>query len=139
MKIIFLILITLTLAQAKYIRDDSTNIIMDTKTYLMWQDDSTASTMNWTSAVSYCEALTLGIYSDWRLPNIIELSSILNFSAYNPAIDTTFTNTKANHYWTSTTSPSDTTKALDVNFISSTHHSEVKTDSIYVRCVRAGQ
>ena len=139
MKIIFLITLLLSLLQADYIRDSTKNVVMDTTTNLMWQEDTTPSTMNWTSAISYCEALSLGTYTDWRVPNIVELTSLLKFTSYNPAINTTFQNVTANHYWSSTTSKSDTTKALDVNFISASHHSEVKTDSIYIRCVRAGQ
>jgi hypothetical protein len=139
MKTLFLIMISFYLLQADYIRDNSSSIVMDTTTKLMWQDDTTPSTMDWTSAISYCEALTLGAYTDWRLPNIIELTSLVKFSSYNPAIDSTFQNTNTNHYWSSTTNKSDTTKAIDVNFISASHHSEVKTSTIYVRCVRAGQ
>lgn len=139
MKIFLMLLMLLSSAQAKFIRDDTKDVVLDTTTNLMFQDDATPSIMNWTSAVSYCENINLGTYSDWRLPNISELNSMLDFSTYNPAVDKVFKNIVLNHYWSSTTRKADITYALDVNFISAAHHNELKTDSIYVRCVRAGQ
>ena len=43
---------------------------------LIWSDCS-ANEMNWSSAKQYCEDLTEGGYSDWRLPNIDELRTLL--------------------------------------------------------------
>ena len=59
--------------------------IFDSKTSLFWQQ-SPAGKMNWQSALKYCEQLILGgKNSDWRLPNIKELFSIVDFtkSMYN--------------------------------------------------------
>jgi len=43
-------------------------------------------------------------YSDWRIPNILELLSIVDAEEYNPAIDTlTFPSTPAAFFWASTT------------------------------------
>jgi len=66
--------------QEAFSRDDTAQIVTDNKTKLQWQDDkNTASddiVLKWGKAVSYCETLTLGGYSDWRLPNIDELSNL---------------------------------------------------------------
>ncbi|MBP5201359.1 DUF1566 domain-containing protein [bacterium] len=43
---------------------------------LIWSDRS-ANEMNWSSAKQYCEDLTEGGYTDWRLPNIDELRTLL--------------------------------------------------------------
>ena len=43
---------------------------------LIWSDRS-ASEMNWSSAKQYCENLSEGGYTDWRLPNIDELRTLL--------------------------------------------------------------
>ena len=43
---------------------------------LIWSDRS-SNEMNWNSAKQYCEDLTEGGYSDWRLPNIDELRTLL--------------------------------------------------------------
>ena len=43
---------------------------------LIWSDRS-SSTMNWSSAKQYCEDLTEGGYTDWRLPTISELRTTI--------------------------------------------------------------
>ena len=44
---------------------------------LTWQNPSTESEMPWQEAMDYCEALTLGGHSDWRLPTISEMRSFI--------------------------------------------------------------
>ena len=86
--------------------DNSDGTISDTSTGLMWQKATAPGTYTWEQALTYCENLTLpaGGYSDWRLPNRNELQSIVDYSRYNPAIDTTFfPGTVASYYWSSTT------------------------------------
>ena len=55
----------------------------------MWQQATAPGTYTWEQAFTYCENFTLGGYSDWRLPNRNELQSIVDYSRYNPSIDTT--------------------------------------------------
>ncbi|MCI5158911.1 MAG: DUF1566 domain-containing protein, partial [Candidatus Electrothrix sp. AUS1_2] len=40
--------------------------------------------------MEYCENLTLANRSDWRLPNLRELKSIISYSHAMPAVDPTF-------------------------------------------------
>jgi hypothetical protein len=78
--------------------------VTDTFTGLMWQQDSAPGTYNWRQALSYCEDLNLADHSDWRLPTIKELDSIVNLSR-NPSIDITFFPDLnwPYRYWSSTT------------------------------------
>ena len=52
--------------------------------YLTWSDRS-SNEMNWSSAKQYCEDLSEGGFTDWRLPNIDELrTTIKNCSKTEP-------------------------------------------------------
>ena len=48
--------------------DNGNGTITDTATGLMWQKGSSSSDHTWEEALSYCERLNLGGYTDWRLP-----------------------------------------------------------------------
>jgi len=124
--------------QADYTRDATKNVVTDNSSGLMWQDDAVGSTMNWATALTTCEALTLGGYSDWRLPNYNELYNLADRSRTNPEISPVFTKVVSDDYWTSTTYASFTSYAWFVNFNYGDDYWDGKTDSNYVRCVRAG-
>jgi len=84
--------------------DNFDGTITDTSTGLMWQQDTAPGRYNWEQALTYCENLSLAGKNDWRLPNRNELQSIVDYSRYNPAIDTAFfPDTGADYYWSSTT------------------------------------
>jgi len=104
--------------------DNGDGTITDLATGLMWaQDDSGAAWadgLNWEEALAYVEAMnTAGYlgYSDWRLPNVKELQSIVDYSrspdtANSAAIDPVFNATPIinesgqvdyAYYWSSTT------------------------------------
>ena len=124
---------------ADFIRDNTKLVVNDTKTGLMWQDDAVGSTMTWANAITTCENLTLGGYSDWRLPNIRELKSIVDKTRANPAISPNFTAIASNYYWSSTTNASVPSGAWVVYFGNGNDAWDDKASSNYVRCVRAGQ
>lgn len=142
MKNILICLILLTLsANADLRRDNSKEIVSDTSSKLMWQDNSEAKIVykNWNDAIEYCESLLFSGYNDWRLPNINELLSIADRTKYNPAINSVFSNVNSSDYWSSTTYASGTSNAWVVNFYYGNVDWLSKTYSYYVRCVRDGQ
>ena len=53
--------------------------IRDSSTNLLWQK-SYVSGKTWDQALEYCENLKYAGYSDWRLPNINELTTLLDYS-----------------------------------------------------------
>jgi len=82
-------------ALAAYVNNGN-GTVTDTSTGLMWQQDTARDdqgnydTMTWEEALAYCESRTLGGHTDWRLPTIKELRSLVDYTRYNPAINTTY-------------------------------------------------
>ncbi len=135
MKIIFLIIVGLSLLQADFTKTG--NIVKDSLSKLEWQDDAVGSSTTWQAAIDRCEALELDGYSDWRLPNINELKSIVDRSKVNPAIAVGFENTSSNYYYWSTTSyEKNKSYARAVFFNYGRVDSYAKGNNAYVRCVR---
>jgi hypothetical protein len=110
----------------------------DKDTGLMWQDtkDVTESPTTYDDAIRYCEELPLGDYDDWRLPNITELKSIVDYTKHNPAIKDGFKNIASDFYWASSPRVSDSSGAWDVYFGYGDSSLGGKSNSRLVRCVR---
>ncbi|MFZ2198777.1 MAG: DUF1566 domain-containing protein [Thermodesulfovibrionales bacterium] len=113
---------------------DNGGMVTDTKTGLIWQTGESGS-LSWDDALSYCEGLTLGGNSDWRLPNIKELESIVDDTRYNPAINSIFWGTSTEEYWSSTTGLG-AFNAWYVNFLDGFVRYASKNEGSHVRCVR---
>ena len=135
MKIIFLILIGVNLSFAS-------DVFNDSKTGLVWQDNSAAkeTKMNWQDSVDYCSKLNLAGYNDWRLPSIKELQSIIDINRHKPAIKKGFNYVgTSKYYWSSSVDVSRIERAWIVGFLHGHTQSYYKTSKIYVRCVRYRQ
>jgi hypothetical protein len=77
------------------------NTITDTSTNLMWTKDSSSSNIMWKEALAYCNTLETDGYTDWRLPNIIELYSLIDDTRTDPDLPIGF-NSNASLYWSGT-------------------------------------
>ncbi len=87
--------------------------VTDTASGLTWQQADSGRTFDWPGALQYAEALTLGGHDDWRLPDVKELQSIVDYdrapdaldpAKRGPAIDPVFALTTPESWcWTSTT------------------------------------
>jgi len=83
--------------------------VTDNLTGLMWTRNANlpAGTRTWQQALDFANGLDLCGFTDWRLPNVNELESLLNSEV---AVQATFlntqgfTNVQASLYWSSTTS-----------------------------------
>ncbi len=119
--------------------DNEDGTVTDNNTGLIWQQQGVDTTHTWGYAVTYCEWLSYSGYSDWRLPNIKELRSIVDNTKYNPAIDLIFfPNTNASSYWSSTTYSYNSTYAWSARFFSGHVYIPNKSNLYYIRCVRDG-
>lgn len=121
-------------------------IVLDRATGLIWAADGNAAGCNngaqdtWVNSISYANALTFAGFTDWRLPNVQELNSLVDYFAGSPTINTSFfPNTKTGAYWTGTTYMPNTLVAWQVGFnIGNTVNWNAKTTVAYLRCVRDG-
>lgn len=135
-------------ANAGSFNDNGNSTVTDLTTNLIWRQCSagqsgadcatgTAATYTWEAAISNCEGLSLGGFTDWRLPNVKELKSIADMTTVSPAINTTyFPNTISSYYWSSTTYAGGATNAWYVNFLDGNTNRPDKINTFYVRCVR---
>jgi hypothetical protein len=87
--------------------------IADKLTGLIWTKDANlAGSKTWQEALDYVAGMNSGTkknfgYTDWRLPNINELESLIDAEQYGPALPQghPFTNVQS-YYWSSTTNAS---------------------------------
>ena len=79
MKYLLLLVVFLSLLDAKMNRNDSKEIVLDDESKLMWIDDISVikNLMNHDEAKKYCEELNFLGFSDWRLAHIDELETIV--------------------------------------------------------------
>jgi len=140
-------------------RDNADSTITDYDTGLMWEK-KTANNVNtkfaWDAALkdfpdgyNACVSSDGSIlacnsaYHDWRLPNIVELRSIVDLGAAgcgsgSPCIDPIFGPTVAGYYWSATTLADNPLYAWTVYFYAGYVSDASKTGYYYVRAVRTG-
>ena len=119
-------------------------VVKDSVTGLMWQKrelkDNTDEIGSFEAALSYCEKLTYAGFSDWRLPNKNELTTLADYGKYHPAsafpgmINRSFRTSTSNAKKSPTTD--DWKNAWYVTFYEGVVNFEGKSTADFVRCVR---
>ena len=127
--------------------DNGDGTVTDNLTGLMWAKDAhLGGNMNWNGAIDFANNLSLGTscgeqLTDWRLPNVKELQSLIDFNNYDPALPTghPFTNVQSKYYWTSTTQGQSTSNKWQVNIHDGLLRTNSRISTIYnVWPVRGG-
>jgi len=99
--------------------DNGDQTVTDKATGLMWQQADDRQTRDWFEALQYAEKLNLAGHTDWRLPNVKELQSIVDYEKLNiPAIEETFfrVSNPDSWFWTSTTNGDKAYNAMYICF-----------------------
>jgi len=125
---------------------------------LMWEKESRR--MKWDEGMEYAKNLRLGGYDDWRLPTREELEEVVTLCGgefitldddWRENADKNLKNAPyqeaykaigfaSNYYWSSSAASAGSSSfALVVNFYYGIDDYSGKSDSRFVRCVRAGQ
>jgi hypothetical protein len=136
--------------------DNDDGTITDTATGLMWKkcmegvtgnincDTGAAATFTWQTALQRPGVVNTGGgfagQTDWRLPNIKELVSIVEEKCYDPAINLTkFPNTPSSAVWSGSPYAGSSDYAWYVYFYDGLSYSNNRNDNYQVRLVRGGQ
>jgi len=87
--------------------DHGNGTVTDNLTGFMWTKDAQQiqGTRQWNDALILCNNFDFAGYTDWRLPNVRELISLIDFGEHDPALPANhpFTNVQFIFYWSSTT------------------------------------
>ena len=122
------------------------DIVIDRATGLVWPKDLSddggvgGSQEVWGDMIDYANALNFGGFTDWRLPNVKELFSLLDFSFGASLWPSVFDSVINYYYWTSTTDVNNVLKAYAIHLNTGLIAVGVKdTDVYYALFVRGGK
>ena len=78
--------------------------VLDRETGLVWERSPDTTTFTWNSARNQCYNKVVGDRMGWRLPQIVELASLVDNAQSDPALPPghPFTNVQSDVYWSST-------------------------------------
>lgn len=117
--------------------------VRDTLTGLVWTRSEVpdATPRSWSLATSYCNNLEYGGQTDWRLANMQELFTLLDYHAVPGGGRTyvdIFPQIPGEIYWTGTTDARAATRAWYINFGTTSISSIGKIYGYRAQCVRGG-
>jgi len=121
--------------------ENNQETILDQKTCLMWQKNGATNQITWNDAKIYVNALNENAYAgytDWRLPTIHELTSLLESDIRKENrlyIDSLF-NSMQQTCWSADSDPNDSTAIQFVDFYEGSAASKATLDTNFVRAVR---
>jgi hypothetical protein len=139
--------------------DNNNGTVTDKLTGLIWLKNANAlGEKTWADALSAANSLASGSIpgltdgsqaGDWRLPNVRELQSLIDYAFYSPALPNTlgtgkwaegnpFQGVQLSKYWSSTTYAPVASGAIFVDFVDGIVSASLKSNTCYVWCVRGG-
>ena len=125
--------------------------VVDHLTGLIWLKNANCfGLQTWGDALSDCNSLASGscgltdgsLAGDWRLPNVVELESLVNLEIPRISIwlnSQGFTSVQTTAYWSANTLDNGTSHAWVVSMLIGSIGSYDKTENLYVWPVRDGQ
>ncbi len=123
--------------QASVDVEPASGVVTDLVTGLVWQREALEE-LDWEGAKTYCDGLQVGAFSDWRLPSLIELVSVVDYSKNNLALDlSAFLGPAVSPtYWTASSYGPNPANAWTIDFTVGLPKPRSKAEVRWVRCVR---
>ena len=115
--------------------DNGDGTVIDVCTRHTWEQSPSTPALPWQQSQNHCAKLNKAGFTDWRAPTRIELQSIVNYAATNPAINPIFQEGNA-RYWSSTPAVGYENQAWTVNFAQGYVTAQGIADNNRMRCVR---
>ncbi|MBR6423033.1 DUF1566 domain-containing protein [bacterium] len=118
--------------------------VIDNKTGLIWEQSPSENTYSWEDAPNHCTELNSSNYggkSNWRVPNPLELLTIVDGNKYGPATNSNFTNIpigRDDFLWTSKDYGASLARAFR-SYYGVYLYGESKTKTYKVLCVSGNQ
>lgn len=143
--------ITVTAPDSRFI-DNGNGTATDRQTNLIWMRCSLGQSWNqsqltctgnvdqftWQEALQEADGYTYAGSSDWRVPNLRELMSIVELSCHYPAInETIFPQTPVAWFWSSSPYAYTGRYAWNIDFYTGYEQDSAKSNERYVRLVRS--
>lgn len=134
------------------------DLVKDNRTGLIWtrcvsgqtwrgdrclstSDDPDHGEYTWKEALEYAATSQRGGYTDWRLPNIRELNSIVEYACYGPALDRKIFHFSATVFSSTGVREKEDSSGdvLGLNFHDGDWHSSTRTRHSHVLLVREAE
>ena len=114
--------------------------VRDKRTGLVWERSPALDMSNWEMAHRRCSSSHAGGSTDWRVPTVQELATLVEPSSIEVKLppDHPFANVEASLYWSSTERQENRTYASFVNFSNGRSATLEKYMPTFVWCVRGG-
>lgn len=116
------------------------NEVCDNDTGLYWVKAPDSTTRLHANAVTHCARLDLGNSQTYRLPEVKELISLVDYSQLGPALPSghPFSNVQSDRYWSATALALLPPVAWFVLFVNGGVDADIKTSTFFVWCARSG-
>lgn len=130
-------------------KDNGNGTITDNYTKLVWMKcpvgmsgsnckSGSPALRSWSDARDNCDDLNLAGKTDWRLPNLKELESIVSTNSFDPSMNQKVFGGTSDIYWTSVAPARYLGSKFGVLFSDGSVYFQSDNSSAAVRCVRGG-